>query len=178
MIKQVKVKISSITPLLMHRFPTEPVEAIEKKSKEEQADLAAYRMETGELFIPSIAIQRALVQGAAYSKGKGRGSLKKQAAACILVFPEHVLLGTQEYVIDSRAVVVPATRGRIMRHRPRFDEWSVAFEVEYDDVLISEKQLRQIIDDAGLRVGLLDFRPERNGSFGRYKVSGWDKQQG
>jgi len=30
-----------------------------------------------------------------------------------------------------------------------------------------------VVDDAGVRVGLLDFRPERKGSFGRFMVVEW-----
>ena len=40
-----------------------------------------------------------------------------------MIEPEMIGLGTKTYEIDSRPVVVPATRGRIVRHRPRFNEW-------------------------------------------------------
>jgi len=102
-----------------------------KKTPKEQAEIAAYREEdTGQLFIPGVCIQRSLVGAAVYSKGKGRASLQKVAAACLMVSPEHVLFGTKDYKIDSRPVVVPATKGRIIRHRPRLDKWEVEFEVE------------------------------------------------
>ena len=42
-IKKVTVTIEGQTPLLMHKFPLEPIEAIEKKTIEEQAEIAAYR---------------------------------------------------------------------------------------------------------------------------------------
>ena len=113
-LKSVEVKIKGKTAFLMHRFPLEPVEGIEKKTKEEQAEISAYRdPDSQELYIPGINIQRGLVSGATYSKGKGRASLQKPAAACLMVSPERVGFGTTEYFIDSRAVVVPATKGRI-----------------------------------------------------------------
>ena len=43
-IQKVQVVIAGITPLLMHRYPIDPIENIEKKTREEQAELAAYRM--------------------------------------------------------------------------------------------------------------------------------------
>lgn len=120
--ERVNLKIRGISPLLMHRFPLEPVQAIDKKSKEEQAEIAAYRDEdTGELYIPGVAIQRALIAAATYSKGKGRASLQKPVAACVFVDPDQCGLGTKTYKIDARAVVVPATKGRIVRYRPRLD---------------------------------------------------------
>jgi hypothetical protein len=90
-----------------------------------------------------------------------------------MVTPEYCLLGKKEYLIDSRPVVIPATKGRIMCHRPRFNEWGISFDIEYDNVLLKESELRKVIDDAGSRVGLLDFRPERKGPFGRFMVTEW-----
>lgn len=171
---KVGVEMTGQTALLMHRFPMEPIEAIEKKSPEEQAEIAAYRdPETEELYIPGICIQRAFVNAATYSKGKGRASLQKQAAACIMVSPERISLGTKVYLIDSRPIVVPATKGRVIRHRPRLNKWAVNFEIEYDSSLMKESELRKIVDDAGQRVGFLDFRPEKKGPFGRSFVTAW-----
>ena len=175
MIRKVNVQLKGKSPLLMHRFPLEPVEAIEKKTPKEQAEIAAYRdSETGELYIPGIALQRAMISGATFSKGKGRASLQKEVAACVFVFPERCSLGVKEYVVDSRAVVVPATKGRVIRHRPRLDEWCVSFTLEFEDTLVSETQVRKILDDTCERVGFLDFRPSNKGPYGRAMVTGWD----
>ena len=174
-VTKIDIGIKGISPLLMHKFPMEPVEAIEKKTAQEQAEIAAYRDPNGNLYLPGICLQRALVNGATYCKGKGRSSLQKQAAACLLVSPEYIQLGTNTFAIDSRPVVNPSTKGRIIRHRARIDEWKVSFTLEYDPVLLSENQVRDIIDNAGSRVGVLDFRPERKGSFGRFQVVLWSK---
>ena len=168
--KSVQVTIEGISPLLMHAFPLSPIEAIEKKTPAEQAEFALYREPNGAVFVPGIAVQRALIGGSTYSKGKGRGSLAKVVAACVLVSPEHILLEDVQWVVDSRPVVVPATKGRILRHRPRFDSWKLSFRVDYDENLIMRDQLNKIIVDTGSRVGLLDFRPEKRGPFGRFQL--------
>jgi len=175
---EAKVTIRGMSPLLMKRYPLEPIEGLEKKPKEEQAELAAYRIpKTGELYIPGDAIQRALINGAAYSKGRGRASLQKVSAACILVSQEFVGLGTNKYEIDSRPVVVPATRGRILRHRPRIDRWKAQFNVEWDETLVNEVQVKRIIEDTGKLVGLLEFRPACKGRFGRFELAKWEKSK-
>lgn len=173
--KSVKVTIEGISALLMHKFPMEPVAAMEKKTPAEQAEYAAYRDpdNKGNLYLPGIAIQRALIAAAVFSKGKGRASLQKPVAACVMVDPERIPLGVHDFVIDSRPVVIPATKGRIIRHRPRLDEWKASFTIEFDDELVTAVQLRTIVDDMGKRVGLLDFRPERKGPFGRCAVTKW-----
>ena len=168
-----KVKIKGISPLLMHSFPLVEIKNIEKMAKEEQAEIAAYRDPKGKLYVPGVAIQRTLVNAAKFSKGKGRATLQMTAAACLMITPERALLDNQSYSIDSRPVVMPATHGRVMRHRPRFDDWALEFEMTWDSSLMTEKQVRQVVDDAGQLVGLLDFRPQRMGSFGRFMVVSW-----
>ena len=174
--KKIAITIKGLSALIMHQFPLVAIEnpPLEKRSVAEQAELAAYRDPvTGRLYVPGIAVQRAMISSAAYSKGKGRASLQKQAAACLLVNPERIDTGQTNYAVDARPVVIPATKGRVMRYRPRLDAWAITFELEYDPSLLDEKQVRAIVDDAGSRVGLLDFRPERKGPYGRFMVTSW-----
>jgi hypothetical protein len=170
--KQIAMSIKGLSPLLMHRYPEEPIEALEKKSKDEQARLALYE-HAGTPHIPGRCLQRALVGAASFSKGKGRASLQKVSAAGLFVDEVVLPLNGTKWVVDSQSVVIPATRGRVMRHRPRFDSWQVACTLTYDNDLMTEAQVRRIVDDAGARVGLLDFRPEKKGPFGRFMVVEW-----
>lgn len=109
-----KVTIEGTSPLMMKKYAEVPIEGFEKKPPEEQAELSAYRIPgSKELYIPGFAIQRALVKAAAFSKGKGRASLQKTVAACLMVQPDYVGLGTDKFMLDSRPVVMPATKGRV-----------------------------------------------------------------
>ena len=177
-IKTVQISIKGSSPLLMHAYPMEMPEAMDKKTVADQAEIAAYRdPDTHRLYLPGVAVQRCFVVAAAYSKGKGRASLQKNAAACFLVDPERIDLGVKDYKIDSRPVVIAATKGRIVRHRPRIDVWEVTFTLEFDDTLLKEEEVRRIVDDAGKRVGLLDFRPAKNGPFGKFFVTKWKAEK-
>lgn len=172
--KLIAVEVKGISALLMHSFPMVPVEAVEKKPKEEQAEISAYRIpDDGGLYVPAQAFQRALVSAGTYSKGKGRGNLSRVIGGSVLVTPEYLDLGVRDYVIDSRPVVIPATKGRVMRYRPRLNEWKFTAQIEYDENLLTEAQLRRVVDDCGKMVGLLDFRPEKRGPFGRFIVTEW-----
>jgi len=161
----------------MHRFPEEKLDPpLEKRTPEEQAEIAAYRTPAGALYVPGEALRQALIRAAVYSKGKGRASLQKPLAACVTVEPEYLELGTDEYTIDSRSVVMPSTKGRVMRYRPRFDEWNIQATIGFDPALVTEKQLREIVDNAGSRVGILDWRPDRKGPMGRFVVTSWEAE--
>jgi hypothetical protein len=78
-----------------------------------------------------------------------------------------------EWEVDSRAVVVPSTGGRIVCHRPRLDKWILNFTLKLDTKMFSPKFIRTIVDDAGTKVGLGDFRPSRKGIYGRFVVTNW-----
>ena len=172
--RTVEITLTGETPLLMHAFPMATIEGLEKQDAEDQAKVSEYRTPDGKLYVPGVALQRALVGGATYSKGKGRASLQRVAAACLFVTPEYLILTPQAYIVDSRPVVVPATKGRIIRHRPRFDAWQITAELEFEDTLLSATQVRRIVDDTGRNVGLLDFRPEKRGPYGRFAVIAWN----
>lgn len=172
--KSRKVTIEGLPPgILMHAFPMQPIPGFEKMEPEEQAKHAEYRTPEGKLHVPGINIQRAFVNGGKFVKGKGRASLMNTVAACVFVSPPHVILNKQKYEIDSRPVVNPTTKGRIIRNRPWFQDWKLSFEVEWDPTLISDAQMREVVDHTGSRVGILDFRPACKGPFGRFIVTHW-----
>lgn len=79
----------------------------------------------------------------------------------------------EPWTVDTRPVRIPATGGRILCHRPCFHDWKLSFEIELDTDLISHKLLREIVDAAGKRIGLGDFRPSCKGPFGKFVVTKW-----
>ncbi len=69
---------------------------------------------------------------------------------------------------DVRSVKVG--QARVMRCRPIFPEWSLEFELLYDPEQVEEGQLVYAFQQAGTLVGLGDYRPEKGGLFGRYRI--------
>jgi hypothetical protein len=57
--------------------------------------------------------------------------------------------------------------------RPRFDRWAFAASFLADSDSIGEDVIRELVDIAGSRIGIGDFRPQRRGVFGKFKVVGW-----
>jgi len=174
--QKAEVSIKGITPLLMCAYPAVQIEGMNKRQVKEQAEYVAYRTpKEKQFYVPSANVQRALISGATYCKGKGRGSLQKVVAACVFVTPADLILDNQTPEIDSRTVVNHNVgKGvRVMAHRYRFDSWALSFFVEWDDVLLSEEQIRRVVDETFNRCGIMAFRPECKGSFGRAVVTLW-----
>lgn len=141
---------------------------------EVEAEAGTYRLDDGTCAIKGEAFRGAILGAAGAWKGKNRSTMKSHLAH-IVVLEELVALrypnGTpiRDYVIDRRRVIV--VRAGVMRARPRFDEWSATFTVEYDPQLVKDpKMIVDIAADGGIRMGVGDNRPQKNGANGRYAV--------
>jgi hypothetical protein len=114
-----------------------------------------------------------------FKAGKKQVTTQKSSMipACLdLKCVEVVIESKDGWDVDTRAVRIPATGGRILCHRPSFHDWKLSFYLELDDEILSVKLLREIVDAAGKRIGLGDFRPDRKGPFGKFVVTLWSVQ--
>lgn len=185
---RIQVTIEGLTPLLMNRFTDQAEIATSsghspafngngRGTPREQATRTAYRdTKTGELYVPGPNIFAALVDAGKFHK-LGKNKLTTQKSSLVpagLLVPElMVSLGTKEFEVDSRRVRIPATGGCVMRHRARVDRWKTTFTLEVDETMFSSQFVRALVDDAGKKVGLGDYRPATRGPFGRFVVSDW-----
>jgi len=139
------------------------------------AEMKLYKDDKGNIVIPSVNIKAMIRDAGRNYKISGRNSTYAsviRAGIDIKPYP-YVPLVHNGWEIDIRPVVV-ASGGRILRARPRFDNWSLEFEIiNYDPTIIHEDILQQILIDAGKYYGLGDFRPE----FGTFRVEKFEKKK-
>lgn len=189
--KQVRITIQGTTPLICNRFTDEAAEkATNGRSSAigtgnrgtplEQAERKLYIGTSGAPMIPQPNLMRCLVEGGRFHKaGRKQITTKTESMlySCLDVEDAEIALTSPEpWRVDTRAVRIPATGGRILTHRPLFDNWSLEFDLSVDDDFIDLGLLRAIVDDAGKRVGLGDFRPACKGPFGKFVVTNWTVQ--
>ena len=185
---QIEITIQGTSPLLMNRFTGEnevkvsngmsTVQIGKKGTPREQAEKKAYKDDKGNLYLPAPNIYAAIIAAGRFHKaGKEKLTTKKTSLipAGIFMLDTVVPLNTKHFEVDSRSVVIPATGGRIMCHRPRLDNWACTFHLEIDEAMFDGKFVRLLVDDAGRKIGIGDFRPERKGPFGRFVVIKWTK---
>jgi hypothetical protein len=167
--EKVKVVIEGVAPLLQHRFPIEENNKSKKKKKEyipqEDAEKSLYRDEKGVIYEPATHIFGALIKAGIRFQYEKRQTYSNIIKSSVLVTPDAIPHKIQKWIIDSRPVVV--MRARILRSRPKFEKWGLEFIIEYDDELIGKDRMKEILDYAGLRIGLGDYRP----LFGRFIVT-------
>lgn len=182
----IKVEIQGISPLLCNRFFDEStgtssaIKSGNKGTPREQAEKKLYLDSKRQPIIPGPNIFRSIIDAGAFHKsGKNKITTMRSSlipAGLALTEIECPILGPQSepaWEVDSRSVVIPSTGGRVMCHRPRFDTWRINFTLDVDNGMFTNDLVRQIVDDAGKRIGLGDFRPARKGPFGRFQVTLW-----
>ena len=128
------------------------------------------------MYIPAEAIKGCLVASSAYRKFN-KYSAKPIIAGCVQILPQEISLGTKNYDIDERTVVI-MRRSRIIRSRPRIEKWKLNFQLVYDAGFIPDgNMIREILEEGGQRIGIMDFRPAKLGSFGMFTVTKWKERR-
>lgn len=176
--KTIKIEIEGTSPLLMNRYNVE-AELERQKGKritktyipEEEAEKSAY-WGTGkkkELVIPSEVLYASLLNASSFHR-IGKRSAKSILAGSMRVEPMEVSLGTNKYQIDTRPVVIQ--RARVLKSRARLDKWKASFTIVYSEQLIADPHIiRTVLEEAGQRIGIMDFRPQKGGPYGTFKVT-------
>jgi hypothetical protein len=191
---KINVTIEGKTPLLCNRFGdqeqmdatngTRLVNKGERGSPKEQAEKKLYLGCDGKtLMIPQPNMFRCIIDaGKFFKNGKSKVTTVKTSLipACLELAGhdnplEIPVISKDGWTVDTRAVRIPATGGRIQAHRPCFHDWQLSFLLELDETEMSEKLLRDIVDAAGKKIGLGDFRPDCKGPFGKFVVIEWKK---
>lgn len=185
--KNLKVTWKGISPLIMHSCqcvnPLHPISKDLKKytSKrnktdedlEKIADLeweaGAYWKEGLGLYMPGENVEATIQNGAKANK-KGK-DIEKYVEVSDLYIPfyygenltKEELIKSYEYR-DTRIMTV--MRSKILRTRPRFDQWHITFNLRYNEEKIDIETIMNAMEYAGQFVGLCDSRPK----YGKFAV--------
>lgn len=183
--KALKFKIIGAAPILFHNGQTadplnphsKSIAEITSKKKKTDADhrevsrrefFAGLYLMNGEPCIPSEMIEAALIRGAMKEKrgpGAKAGMIVEHNAALLYKGPRK----PDELFADEKfqlRVPVKVGTSKVIRTRPRFDEWSADIEVKFLPSLLNEKDIRSFLVTAGEQIGFGDWRPR----FGRFSV--------
>lgn len=188
------ISIQGESPLLCNRFTDAAMEKVAKGTSavvaagnkgtpRERAEQTLYAGADGHPCIPGPNVYRSIIDAGRFHKaGKEKITTQKSSLVpagiwlrdieCKITNPDHT---APQWEVDARRVVNPATGGAMMAYRARFDSWRLSFSLDVDDSMFAESVVRALVDDAGQKIGLGDFRPSRKGPFGRFKVISWAK---
>src|SRR5690606_37369562 len=128
----------------------------------EQTTAALYTDAEGNPIMPSPNLFRCIIDaGKFFKSGKSKVTTQKSSLlpACVAISELTIPIQHRDpWTVDQRPVRIPSTGGRILRYRPCFHDWALTFTLEIDTEMLAIKLAREILDAAGKRVGLGDFR--------------------
>lgn len=180
----IHVPILGVSPLIVHRFSEKAKRQMldasqgrqtpkAPKDPEAEYEAAFYRLADGGYGFPADAFKQATVGAARfYGKAVSMTALKQ----FIFISGELGEDGRMMIPIEAdeptmREDVVRVGRGGTdLRYRPQFHPWSAVLEVRYFTAVLTRTSVLSLIDAGGLAVGVGEWRPERDGTFGTYRI--------
>jgi len=176
-IRRVVIPIVGISQLIVNNWSQKSLQMIrdtqqkkaktarEAKNPEADFEAAKYKNENGEDCVPAGAFKNAIVAAARYNDAKMtvlRGAL----------FVVGDLIPIEFETCTMREDPVRVGMGKTdLRYRPGYSGWSVDLTIEYNANVISIEQLINLVKLAGFSVGICEWRPEKNGQFGRFEIA-------
>lgn len=182
--RTIRVTLDGISPLLVNKFSekakTEMAEKHSKKAKnkkgardpvaEYKASLYLMPGKKTEYGMPTSGIKNCAVSSCRFIEGFPM-TLARGAFHVLDDGSGLIKINNGKPVMDERIVRIGGFKKVAMtRYRGRFDTWSVTFDIRYNSGVISAEQLLNLYENAGFSVGLCEFRPEKNGSYGMFNV--------
>lgn len=175
------VPLVGTAPLIMHKWSEKAKRQMldaqqgRKKAKEirdPDADYEAslYHTGGGGYGFPVIAFKAATIRGA-----KLAGVKMTDARQMFFVHGDMSDDRTQELapIIGEprmREDMVRVGMGTDLRYRGEFLEWKTVLSVEFYDAFISQESLLSLLNFGGESVGVGEWRPEKNGQNGTYRI--------
>jgi hypothetical protein len=140
---------------------------------DEEAKLRLYLDPDGAHCHPSESFTKAMVKAVA---GKKFGKMFATSAikGSVFITEPYAIIEDEggkpakSYTIDRRPVVVG--KARVLRCRPCFPKWRMRVAFEIDTAILQPAQVKESLALAGRIIGIGDYRPEKGGGFGRFKV--------
>lgn len=178
----IKVPIVGTTPLLVHKFSTKAkrqmLDAMQgrktpKQPKDPKADYESsiYRTADGAFAFPATAFKLATCGAARfYDKSVTMTALRQFMFFGGVPGEDGDLVVKIDGEPIMREDVVRVGQGTDLRYRAQFTEWSATLEVTYVLSALTRGSVLSLIDAGGMGVGVGEWRPEKKGTFGTYKI--------
>lgn len=175
------VEIKGVTPLLMNKpaaygFDQQWIEKTASTDWQKESLSKLYVDIHNRPCQPSTHIEQALIEAGKKLKikGAGKSTYSKLFGSMVSVEPEEIIHINDKYETYKCLVVIPATKGRVMRYRPIFKDWGLRFTV-VADIEIPGDAIKEALEIAGRYVGIGDWRPSTKGKYGKFEVVKFEK---
>lgn len=140
----------------------------EPKNPEEEYQAAFYRTADGTAdgapALPTIAFKAAAVNAATQVSGLTKTFLR----GAFHVMGELVAIEGEPRMREDMVRIAMGTAD--IRYRPAFASWAVTLPLRYSTRSVTLEQIIHLFNQAGFSVGVGEWRPEKDGSYGMFHV--------
>ncbi len=176
-IEMMTFRLIGTASLIMHKWSEKAIKQIEDKQqkkaqsgKEKRNPKAEYEASMhkdadGDYAFPSIGFKAAAVTAVTQISG----ITKVFARGAFHVDGEFVKIQGKPRMRTDMVRIGMGTAD--VRYRGEFPEWSTDITVRYNATVISREQILNLFQTAGFAVGIGEWRPERDGSFGTFRIA-------
>jgi hypothetical protein len=177
------VPILGTAPLIVHKFSEKARRQMldnaqgrktPRQPKDPQAEYEAsfYRIKGSGYGFPVIAFKAATVGAARfYGKDVTMTALKQSIFFAGDPGEDGQMLAPITGEPHMREDPVTVGRGgHDLRYRPEFPEWASTLTITYVTSALTRNSVLSLIDAGGLGIGVGEWRPEKDGSFGTYRI--------
>ena len=181
-VEQTTVKIRGLSPLIMHRWSEKARKEMldkqmkktvkkEAKAPEEQYEASVYKLDDGRIGFPADAFKQSMIRGA-----KQIGLVMTDARTSFFVHGEYCTRDDRELVPLTGDITPREDMVRLngttadIRFRGQVIQWEADLKISYNSSITSLDHIVNMLQAAGYGVGVGEWRPEKNGTFGRFEV--------
>lgn len=188
-ITNVVIPVKGLSPLIMHRFSEKAKQQIldkqmgkvvkkELKDPEQDVKNSLYLMDDEkQLGFPADAFKQAMVRGA-----KQLGLTMVDMRTGFFVHGEYSERDDRELVAIEGELEAREDMVRLngttsdIRYRGQVKEWSADLHISFNKSVVTIDHIVNMLNAAGYGVGIGEWRPEKNGMFGRFVVEPTEKK--
>jgi hypothetical protein len=179
---ELEVDIKGITPLITHNWSQKAKQQMlnkqmgiatpkEPKDPAEDYEASRYVLADGSEGFPAAGFKKATIGGARFFSGSITMTALKQMVFVLPDDPVSNLVRINGSPEPREDMVRLETGVADLRYRAQYTDWSATLRVLFVPSLIKPSSVVALIN-AGGRVGVGEWRPERGGNFGMYEVIG------
>ena len=176
-INTMAIKLIGDSPLISHRWSDKArkqmldkqmKKAVPKKEAKDPEELyreSLYVIGEGTFGFPAVAFKSAAVDACSQVEG----ITKVAARAAFHIQGDMVRLDGQPRMREDMVRIGMGTAD--IRYRGEFPEWSCGLTIRYNANVLSPEQIVNLFNTAGFGIGVGEWRPQKDGSFGMFHVA-------
>ncbi len=174
-LKTLRIKLVGDSALICHRWSEKAKKEIldkqmkkakqakEAKNPQQLYRESLYEISAGKYGFPAVAFKAAAVGACRFAEMK-----MTEARGAFHVVGELVSIDGEPSMREDMVRIAMGTAD--IRYRGEFKEWRAEISIRYNAKAITPEQLVNLFNIAGFSIGVGEWRPERDGSYGMFHV--------